>query len=198
MKRAILLSGGIDSLALCYWQRPDVALTINYGQLPAAAEIEASAMVCQELHIPHEVVTVDCRHLGSGDLAGTESTGISPSREWWPYRNQLLVTIAAMKGIQLGVGELLVGSVKSDSFHADGTADFYQRIDELMNLQEGEMKVSVPAISMMSVELVRASGIPIELLSWAHSCHVSDVACGSCRGCFKHQTVMHELGYGFY
>lgn len=198
MKRAILLSGGIDSIALCYWQRPDVALTINYGQLPAKAEIEASAKVCQELHIQHEIVAVDCRHLGSGDLAGMKSSDISPSPEWWPYRNQLLVTIAAMKGIHLGVSELLLGSVESDSFHVDGTSDFYQHIDALMTLQEGAMKISAPAISMMSVELVRASGIPIELLSWAHSCHVSNVACGNCRGCFKHQTVMHELGYGFY
>ncbi|WP_173201776.1 7-cyano-7-deazaguanine synthase [Geobacter sp. SVR] len=198
MKRAILISGGIDSLALCYWQRPDLALTINYGQFPAVAEIGASAKVCQELQIPHDVVTVDCRHLGSGDLAGTESLGLSPSQEWWPYRNQLLVTLGAMKGIQLGVVELLLGSVKSDSFHADGTANFYAHMNALLNLQEGAMKVSVPAISMTSVELVKASKIPAELLSWAHSCHVSNVACGGCRGCFKHQTVMAELGYGFY
>lgn len=198
MKTAILLSGGIDSTALCYWQQPDLALTIDYGQLPAVAEIETSAKICQELQIPHEVVAVDCRCLGSGDLAGKDSIGGAPSREWWPYRNQLLVTLSAMKAIHLGVTELLLGSVKSDGFHVDGTADFYAHLDTLMTLQEGGIKISVPAISMMSVDLVKASGIPAELLSWAHSCHVSNVACGSCRGCFKHQTVMQALGYGFY
>jgi 7-cyano-7-deazaguanine synthase len=198
MKKAILLSGGLDSIALCYWQRPDVAITINYGQLPAAAEIATSTKVCKELKIQHEIVTVDCRHLGSGDLAGTDPIRMSPSREWWPYRNQLLVTFAAMKGIQLGIGELILGSVKSDGFHADGTSTFYAQIDELLKLQEGQMRVSVPAIALTTVELIKTSMIPAELLCWAHSCHVSDVACGDCRGCFKHQSVMHELGYGFY
>ncbi|RII26351.1 MAG: 7-cyano-7-deazaguanine synthase [Geobacter sp.] len=198
MKKAILLSGGIDSVALCYWLRPDVAITIDYGQLPAPAEIEVSRKVCKELHIPHEVVTVDCRRLGSGDLAGTESLGMSPSREWWPYRNQLLATIASMKAIGLGVDEIIFGSVKSDSFHADGTFAFYTQLNNLLKMQEGGLTVSVPAITMSSGELVIASGIPSSLLCWAHSCHISDVACGNCRGCFKHQSVMHEIGYGFY
>lgn len=198
MKKAILLSGGIDSVALCYWQRPDIAITIDYGQLPATAEIDASRKVCKELHIQHEVVTADYRHLGSGDLAGAESLGMSPSREWWPYRNQLLATIAAMKGIELGVGDLIFGTVNSDSFHADGTPAFYTMLNALLKLQEGGLTVSVPSISMSSVELVKASGIPSSLLCWSHSCHVSNVACGNCRGCFKHQSVMHELGYGFY
>jgi len=33
--RAILLSGGIDSAALACWQKPDLAININYGQKPA-------------------------------------------------------------------------------------------------------------------------------------------------------------------
>lgn len=198
MKKALLLSGGIDSVALCYWHRPDFAITIDYGQLPAAAEIQSSKKICEELQLQHEVVTVDCRGLGSGEMAGTASLQISPSREWWPYRNQLLATIAAMKSIELGAGELLFGTVKTDSFHADGTLAFYTTLNELLKMQEGNLIVRVPAISMSSADLVRASGIPSSLLCWSHSCHVSNVACGDCRGCFKHRAVMQELEYGFY
>ncbi len=37
-KTAILLSGGMDSIALAYWKRPELAITINYGQKPFLAE----------------------------------------------------------------------------------------------------------------------------------------------------------------
>ena len=38
MNTALLLSGGMDSIALAYWKRPDIALTIDYGQAAADAE----------------------------------------------------------------------------------------------------------------------------------------------------------------
>ena len=67
MKPALLLSGGMDSLCLAWWLRPDVAITIDYGQLPAQAERDASAAICRGLAIEHHVVVIDCRSLGSGD-----------------------------------------------------------------------------------------------------------------------------------
>jgi 7-cyano-7-deazaguanine synthase len=54
MAKAILLSGGIDSIALAYWQRPDIAITIDYGQAPAQAEINASTAVASALWKPSD------------------------------------------------------------------------------------------------------------------------------------------------
>jgi 7-cyano-7-deazaguanine synthase len=115
--------------------------------------------------------------------------------EWWPFRNQLLVTLAGMRGVHLGVTELLVASVRTDGAHSDGTAAFYEQLDSLMRGQEGGIRVRAPAIGFTSVELVRRSGIPQELLAWSHSCHVASFSCGQCRGCAKHAEVMAELGY---
>jgi 7-cyano-7-deazaguanine synthase len=98
-----------------------------------------------------------------------------------------------MKAIGLGVTELMTASVKSDGFHKDGTADFYQLINNLMTYQEGGIKVYSPCIHMTSVELVKSSGIPDSLLHWAHSCHTGNVPCGHCRGCNKYRQTMHEL-----
>lgn len=50
-KRGILLSGGMDSMALAYLERPDIAFTINYGQRCAEAEIKASAYIAGVLNI---------------------------------------------------------------------------------------------------------------------------------------------------
>jgi 7-cyano-7-deazaguanine synthase len=193
MNDAILLSGGMDSLALLYWKRPRHAITIDYGQAPAETEIRSSRVACQALGIQHHIVRVDCSSLGSGDLLNQKSIDNSPSSEWWPYRNQMLVTFACMKGIALGVKELYVGSVKSDGFHKDGTKEFYELLAQAIEYQEGGIKVSSPAINFTTSQLVLHSKIPHELLFWAHSCHVSNVACGKCRGCNKYSQVMREL-----
>lgn len=198
MSLGILLSGGMDSAALACWKRPEVAFTINYGQVCAEAEIHAASQICKELTIEHEIISVDCSSLGSGDLAGLPPNPIAPVPEWWPFRNQLLITLAAMRAIKLGTQTLLFGSVKSDLIHIDGRKDFFEKISELTSMQEGQLHIVAPAVELTSVELIKHSGIDRPILAWAHSCHVSNFACGNCRGCYKHQAVMAELGYGAY
>jgi 7-cyano-7-deazaguanine synthase len=195
MKTALLLSGGMDSSALAWWLRPDIAITIDYGQLAAEAEIRASTAVCQDLHINHSIVRIDCRSLGSGDLAGEAPDAHAPASDWWPYRNQLLVTFAGMRALGLGANRLLVGTVASDGTHADGRPGFYEHLDALMAFQEGQLRIEAPAIDMTTADLIRRSGIPASSLAWAHSCHKANVVCGQCRGCNKYFEVFHELGY---
>ncbi len=192
---ALLLSGGMDSAALAFWKRPTLAITIDYGQASARGEIRAATQIAKELGIALEIIRLDCAALGSGDLAGKAAIAGSPAPEWWPYRNQFLVTVAAMKAIPLGITSLLVGSVKSDSFHVDGRAEFYEQLDRLVAMQEGSLRVEAPGLGFSSAELIRHSGIPDSLIGWAHSCHKAEYACGSCRGCWKRQNVLDELGW---
>lgn len=193
-KSAILLSGGMDSIALAYWKRPEIAITLDYGQKPAEAEVVASKEVAKMLCMEHYILTVDCSMLGAGNMTDVGQIPLSPSPEWWPYRNQLLVTLAAMKAIQLGVDELLLGTVLSDGIHADGTKQFYESINALMRIQEGAIHISAPAIDMTTEDLIKVSGVPESLLLWAHSCHVANNPCGRCRGCMKYREVRAHLG----
>jgi 7-cyano-7-deazaguanine synthase len=195
MTRGVLLSGGIDSIALTYWKRPPIAFTIDYGQSAAVAEVRTALAVCSALSMRHEVICVNCSHLGSGDLANKPPLEAAPMSEWWPFRNQLLITLAAMKGISLGITHLMVGSVKTDGVHADGSSSFFGRINDLVSMQEGGIEIIAPAIDLTTVELIRQAAIPPELLCWAHSCHRGNYACGACRGCAKHYSTMAELGY---
>ncbi len=190
-----MLSGGMDSVAIAYWLRPDVAITVDYGQRAAKAEVVASRYVCSLFGIEHIIVAADCSSLGSGDMAGSAPLADAPVSEWWPFRNQLLATLAGMKAMTIGATELLLGSVASDGTHVDGTRPFYDALDAVMSMQEGRLKVLAPALDMTTAELVRTSGIDRETLAWAHSCHTSNLACGDCRGCYKHQQVTGEL-YG--
>jgi 7-cyano-7-deazaguanine synthase len=193
--KALLLSGGYDSTALAWRERPGLALTVDYGQLPAAGEIRASRAICSALDIRHEIVSVDLRKLGSGDMSGLPPLPNAPSSEWWPFRNQLLLTIAAMRAIQSGACTLLIGTVKTDSFHADGRLEFLHNFNRLLEAQEGSIQVEAPGIATDTAELIRSSGIPREIIAWCHSCHVAEWACGWCRGCQKALTVRIALSY---
>ncbi len=193
-RTAILLSGGMDSTAIAYLHRPSVAFTINYGQLPAAGEIRAASAVADALKIEHEIIRVDLREIGSGDMAGQRALDVAPVPEWWPFRNQMLVTLAAMRAISLGVDSLLIGTVRGDDSHADGRHEFICAMDTVLKLQEGGLRLKAPAIELTASELIRLSRVPSELLSWAHSCHVSEYACGTCRGCQKHRITYETIG----
>lgn len=193
MLRALLLSGGMDSIAIAYWKRPHYAFTVNYGQLAAKAEIGAAHAVASELGIEHHVIEIDARELGSGDMAGEPPDRNAPASDWWPYRNQLLITVAAMRGVTLGVTELMLGTVATDAQHRDGTLTFVERLDALVKCQEGEISVTAPAIEMSTVELIRHARVPRKLVAWAHSCHKADLPCGQCRGCNKYLETQNEL-----
>lgn len=195
MNAALLLSGGMDSLAIAWWKRPQLAITLDYGQNAAVGEKHAAGRICEELGIPHEIIRIDCGSLGSGDMAQSAPHPAAPTSEWWPYRNQLLITLASMCAIARGIEALYIGTVRSDGdSHRDGTNGFIARIDELMAFQEGGVRVLAPAIELSTAELVRKAGVPASLLAWAHSCHKAEIACGNCRGCAKYLATYAELG----
>ena len=184
----------MDSTALAYWQKPSHAFTIDYGQKPAPGEIRAAAAVASCLGIQHEVIRCDISDLGSGDMAGLSPLDIAPVPEWWPFRNQFLITVAAMRAVSVGVQRLIVGCLKTDAQHADGTAAFVSSMASLLSLQEGSLLLDAPAIELTASELLQQSGVPEEILAWSHSCHASEYACGLCRGCRKHYHTLVELG----
>lgn len=194
VKTGILLSGGMDSMCIAYWKKPDLAFVVDYGQRCAEAEINSAKYVAKEIGIELSVIRVDCSSLGSGLLSGNDMLDMSPSEEWWPYRNQLLVTLACMKGISMGLGKLYVGSIATDSMHKDGTLDFYDKLSTVMEYQEGNIKIEMPAYNMNALDLIRISEIPYYMLLHSHSCHVSNTPCLSCPGCKKNIYIRQQLG----
>jgi 7-cyano-7-deazaguanine synthase len=192
-QRLLLFSGGLDSTALAVMLRPEQTLTIDYGQVSAAGEIRAARAISAALDLPHAVLRADCSAIGSGLLAGREQAAIAPVAEWWPFRNQLLVTLAAAWAIPHGMKSVIAGSVAGDGAHADGTAQFYAAASRLLEMQEGAITVSTPAIEMSSAELLRAADVPTGLLGFTHSCHRSDLACGLCPGCIKRSMVLESV-----
>ncbi|MBN9239932.1 MAG: 7-cyano-7-deazaguanine synthase [Leifsonia sp.] len=197
----LLLSGGVDSSALAFKLRPTNTLFIDYGQRSAEAEGRAAQAVARGLLIDHAAIRIDHSATAGGLLSGQDIPQHWPSPEWWPFRNQMLVTSAAAWAVVHANSEsrdanvdILTGSVLGDGDrHKDGGAPFYQALNILLHAQEGNLSVAAPAINMSTVDLVKWSGIPDSLLAWTHSCHTSNLPCGECPGCYKRDQVLSEL-----
>jgi 7-cyano-7-deazaguanine synthase len=182
----LLMSGGIDSTCIAAWKRPAGALFIDYGQRPAVGELTATREVTKALDLPLQVLEVDCSAIGSGLLSSREALSSAPSPEWWPFRNQLLITFGASWALQHRFSTVLIGCVSGDGDrHIDGSRAFLEEMDQLLRLQEGSVRLSAPAIHLSSTELISESGTKPSLLGWTHSCHSAAIACGSCPGCLK-------------
>jgi Predicted PP-loop superfamily ATPase len=195
MSEVLLLSGGIDSTCLAAWLRPSCCLTVDYGQRAAQAEYRASAQVCKTLGLKHVMLPVPIGCLGGGVMAGTAPIPASSHAEFWPFRNQFLITLAAMFALRNGHSKVIIGTVSTDRRHADGHPTFVQGIAELVRAQEGAIEVEAPALEFSTVDLVKLSGVTPNVLGWSHSCHAGVVACGRCPGCRKHSEVMGAIGW---
>jgi 7-cyano-7-deazaguanine synthase len=194
VRSLLLLSGGIDSTCIAYWQRPARAVTIDYGQIAAPAEIRASRAVCLELDIPHNVITAPLAELGAGTMSRVDSTfDAAPTPEWWPFRNQFLITIGAAHAVHLGFEAVMIGTVAGDDVYADGRESFVRAMAGVLAMQEGNVQLDAPAVGLTTIELLRVSATPRELLGWTHSCHIATFACGTCRGCLSHLATLDVL-----
>ncbi len=182
-----MFSGGVDSTAIAWTEKPEVLLFIDYGQLPAVGERRAARALAHAMTLPLEERSAPLNKFGSGSLVGgPQTSGREP--EFWPYRNQMLITLAAMTYSHGDPLEVLIGTVMNDSAHPDGTAKFVSAMSAVLSAQ-GAVSVRAPAIAMTSAELLLSSALPPELLGWTFSCHTGEWACGQCRGCNKHNEL---------
>jgi 7-cyano-7-deazaguanine synthase len=175
---------------LAFALKPDICLTVDYGQCVAKAEIRASKNICGALQLNHETIKIDLRRFAFGSLAGRNQPLPNVAPEWWPFRNQVLITVAAMLAIKRGIAEVVIGTIKSDRRHRDGTKAFIKSMTKLIGMQEGNIRLLAPALRMSSNELIRWSGAPLGLLGLTFSCHNSVYPCGECRGCAKNEDAI--------
>lgn len=189
--KVLLMSGGLDSSAIAWWKRPDLCVTLDYGQVAAKGEIAASTALCAAMGLNYRTIRADLSALGSGTMSGGRPVKGAAAAEFWPFRNQMLVTLAAMALLPLGAREIMLGAVATDH-HADGKEPFIRSLDGTMALQEGGVRVTAPALHLTTPELLRTSGFPYELIGLTFSCHVHEYACGQCGGCEKHRVCIEE------
>ncbi len=202
-RRAIvLLSGGLDSLVTAAWAArycdEALALTFDYGQRAAAAEMRAARAIAQRLGIEWRKIELPwLGELGASALTDrtrqvpdTDTEGAEEDRMravWVPNRNLVFIAIAGAFADALNYDAILLGLNRDEgTLFPDNTPQFAAACTAALGWSTlARPQVFGPLASLPKVEIVRLGvelGAPLELVwSCYHDGHGHCWQCDSCR-----------------
>ncbi len=208
LKTVVLLSGGLDSsanLAIAdHFDRPVLALTVDYGQRAAVPEIRAARMLAEYYGVPHRVL--ELKWLGGlgGSALTEDSLGVpepdsnrlddlkvaseTAKAVWVPNRNGVLINAAAAVAESTGAQQVVVGFNKEEAAtFPDNSSQFLGTANLALKYSTaGKVKLACYTDMMVKSEIVEAlrnlpKPFPFELV-W--SCyHGGEKMCGKCESC---------------
>ena len=196
----ILLSGGLDSLVclgLCKDKyNIDLALTFDYGQKAAKAEIQASKTICDYYKIKHNVLELEwlknITHTSivtEDDLPqGIDNPVESAKNVWVPNRNGLFLNIAGAFADGEGYDYILIGANKEEAeTFSDNTKEFIDKINaEFEYSTSNHPKVIAPLINSDKNDIVKQALEKNVPLSFVRSCYAGgEKHCGKCESCTR-------------
>lgn len=202
-KGIILVSGGLDSTTLMYeFVRQGVEfvpLFVNYGQHCVTHELETLRQVIPAEYADKiEIIDV------SSVYKHSRSRFIRPADLWKekvkaedlyiPYRNVLLLTIAASFAQTLGLCKVYSAFINSN--HAkeiDCSSEFFNKLEGLLS-EYGSVKIEMPFRNMTKYEVIKL-GIELNApIGLTFSCQASpDIPCGACPNCVDRLTALAQV-----
>ena len=210
MNRAvILMSGGLDSLVALGYSRNqtdynvELALTFDYGQKSASAEIIASRKICEFYNVEHKVIKLDwLKEITKTSLVNDIEipdnqfeTKKSAEMVWVPNRNAVFLNIAASFCDSFGYNYILYGANKDESkTFPDNTEEFRSQISKTFESSTlVKPKVVAPLINYTKSDIVKIAmecSVPLELV---RSCyHSGEKHCGKCESCYHLKKALQE------
>ena len=211
-----LLSGGLDSTVattvVVRDDKVDEALTVDYGQAAAGAELRAGRDIARSLGVPHRAIKLDLfSSLYGGALLDPTEPLPEPSPDeldgepaaqsakavWVPNRNGVLINLAAAVAEARGVSEVVVGFNREEAatFPDNGRA-FLERITASLALSTANaVRVSSPTLDWNKTEIVAEGyriGAPMNLI-WA--CYRGEARpCWRCESCKRFERALRASG----
>ena len=196
----ILLSGGMDSLLtakLAAREHRIALLHVNYGQRTEAAELRAFQAIADWFGVRHALAVHTNFYKMIGASALTDENIPVPAGQlgregipvtYVPFRNGLLLSMAAAWAEALGAKKIFYGAVAVDS---SGYPDCREVFVEAMGKAiaagtkpESGLTIEAPLISLTKEDIVQLGldhKLPFEL-TW--SCYQrNDLHCGVCDSC---------------
>ena len=179
-KGVVLVSGGLDSTTLMYQfvaQNVEfVPLFINYGQ---HCDISSIFKYSKSKFIR----PVD---LWKDDIKAEDL--------YIPYRNVLLMTVAASFAQTLGLNKVYAAFINSN--HAkeiDCSSAFFDKLEGLLS-EYGSVKIEMPFRNLSKYEVAKL-GIELKApIGATFSCQASpDIPCGACPNCVDRLNALKEL-----
>lgn len=202
-KGVVLVSGGLDSTTLMYLFVREgvefVPLFINYGQHCAAHELETLRQVIPSQYSDKiEIIDVssiykssNSRYIKPADLWKEE---VKADDLYIPYRNVLLLTIAASFAQTLGMEKVYSAFINSN--HAkeiDCSSDFFNKLEGLLS-DYGSVKIEMPFRNMTKYDVAKL-GIELNApIGQTFSCQASpEIPCGACPNCVDRLNALKQI-----
>ena len=200
MKALVVLSGGMDSStalrwAIERWSLDQVSsITFNYGSKHNARENESAKLVCERLGVRNVLINLpfinqyfksDLLNSG-GQIPEGHYAEESMKRTVVPYRNAIMLSIAAGYATSIGAKELVLGNHAGDhAIYPDCRLEFTKPFEQaLLNGDWNPVSIIRPFESLSKADIVKvgtALNVPY-LLTW--SCYKGgDIHCGRCGTC---------------
>lgn len=203
-KGVILVSGGLDSTTLMYLFVHEgidfVPLFVNYGQHCADHELETLRKVIPEAYRDKiEVLDISCIYRNSNSRFIKEANlwedNVTSDNLYIPYRNVLLLTVAASFAQTLGIDRVYSAFINSN--HAkeiDCSSDFFDKLEILLS-EFGSVKILMPFRDMTKYEVANL-GIELKApIGLTFSCQASpQIPCGACPNCVDRLDALNKLG----
>lgn len=208
MTAIVLLSGGLDSgTALAMWRQRArgvvLALTVDYGQRAAAAELRVSRALAERFSVAWQAVELPwlgelARRAGSALVVGggelprrtiaAPGDASSAAAVWVPARNVVLLAVAAAHAEAHAAESVVTGFNREEAAtFADNTPEFVAAMNAALGLgTRSGVEVVSPTQHLTKSEIVaaaRSNGLQREDF-W--SCYGGGVApCGGCESCVR-------------
>lgn len=199
-KSILLLSGGLDSGALLFWALHKgievLPLFVNYGQATFPGEWQSVKFLINStrqssikpLNIP-KIAT-----LGAGTLVpGSEEC--LPSDQYFPSRNLMLITIAAMYAYQKKASSILIGLI-ADTANSlpDCSPIFLENAENVLRLEYPDLQVKAPFITRSKVDIVREAIAYGFIPENTFCCNrLPEHHCWSCPSCIDRSNTLRQL-----
>ncbi len=201
----VVLSGGMDSTVMLAHAldkgKVVAALSFDYGSKHNGREIPMAAGLCKKLGISHEIVKLPfMNELFSSSLL--QSGGEIPDGDYEqlnmqstvvPFRNGILISIAAGYAESAGAKEVLLGSHAGDHFiYPDCRPEFNRALSKTVGLgTDGKVSLSFPfeRIDKRDIgDLGRRLGVDFAM-TW--TCYKGgSVHCGTCGACLERKYAL--------
>jgi len=205
----LLLSGGMDSTTLLYHLRQTIpetplhTVSIDYAQRHRI-ELNFAARLSQLAGASsHRVLPLDLKQIGGSPLTDPDLDVPAASEQAQvttvvPFRNMLLVTLAAACGERLGAFDIYLSPVRDDhEAYRDCRREFYDSLEESLRLgatRDTPFTIHTPLVDYSKADVVALGmklDVPYEL---THTCYAGTrPACGVCDACSERLNAFGEL-----
>ena len=203
----IIVSGGMDSIALLYDHKDEIALGISfdYGSNHNAREIPFAKMHCERLGIKHITINLDFMHqyFKSSLLDGAEAipeghyADDNMKSTVVPFRNGIMLSIAIGIAESNNLDQVFIANHGGDhTIYPDCRPEFINAIDAAATAGTyNNVKVVAPYTKITKSDIARiGKKLGIDYTeTW--SCYKGgEVHCGKCGTCVERKEALAEAG----